>query len=93
MLAKTIYTRLNNYVGPNSSSIELLKESDMSRFGAFALCFRSMINYPVKSYGKIKKQYRIEVWELTTNGPQCIQTYHFDTKAECLKRFNQGELI
>lgn len=97
MKANTIYKKLNNpetnYFGPNSTRIDLLAESDMSRFGAFALQFTSMVQFPVKSYGKAKKSYTIEVWELRECGPCLITELHFKTKAECLKRFKQGDLV
>jgi hypothetical protein len=94
MKATIIYSRLNNptenYVGPNSSQVTLLAETDLSALGIFALQFSSMISYPVKSYGKIKHSYQIEIWGYQDKELNLIETLYFNTKAECLKRFKQG---
>lgn len=95
MKASLVYKKLINpdlnYVGPNSSKVTLLAESDHSRLGVFALQFSSMINYPVKSYGKIKHSYQIEIWSYNAAGELDVEeTFYFSTKAQMMSRFEKG---
>ena len=90
MKASTIYN-LDKDLTVSSGKINLLAESDMSRFGVFALETLNFHNFKQK----VVKRYTLEAYELRSDGyPEMIECYHFNTKKELLaayKNFQLGE--
>jgi hypothetical protein len=97
MKAVSIYKSLasedTNYVGQTRSKRKVLKEVDLGKTGIFVFEVVSMVSFPVKSYGKLKRRYDVEVWELDADGePVLVSELSFVKKSDALKNFNSTKL-
>lgn len=97
MRPQDVYSKLkdgaDNYVGPLSTKITILKEQHGPTTSTFVVKRSRMIQYPIKSYGRIKHEYSIEVWTYIDSVETLKEGYHFNTQVECFKYFKNNAQV
>lgn len=94
MKASQVYS-LDKDITPTTSRQTLIKEIDNGRYGLFLTKVQSMKSWPIKSYGKIETEYRIQAIEYKGDdefGPiyEVINAiYYIKTRKEALELFTK----